>query len=88
MVERVGFEKGKKSRNELSLPTLRFVVATDWIDKIGPKAFAAWLKFHTWVDRRDANREYDKIPYTLEDVAEKLGISKSTLKGLLLRKLC
>lgn len=86
-MEKITFQKGKKKREELFLPALRFVVATDWIDKIGPKAFAAWLKFHTWVDRRDTNREHDKIPYTLEDVAEKLGMSKSTLYRTIIRPL-
>ena len=84
---KVAFQKGKKNREELYLPALRFVVADDWIDKLGPKAFAAWLKFHSWVDRQDANREYDKVPYTLEDVAKKLGMSKSTLYRTVIRPL-
>lgn len=83
----VTFQKGKKKREELELPRLRFIVADQWIDAIGEKAFCAWLKFHTWVDRTDANREYDKIPYTLEDVAEKLGMSKSTLYRVVIKPL-
>lgn len=86
-MKQVAFEKGSKSRAELFLPPLRFIVADDWIDKLGPKAFAAWLKFHSWVDRQDAGRKYDKIPYTLEDVANKLGMSKSTLYRTVIRPL-
>lgn len=72
-------KKGKKSRNELFLPSLRYVVADNWIDTLGPIAFTSWLKLHSWVDRRDEYREYDKVPYTLEDTAKKLGMSKAKL---------
>lgn len=72
-------QKGKKSRNELFLPSLRYVVVDDWVSKIGNEAFVSWLKLHSWVDRRDEEREHDRIPYTLEDTAKKLGMSKSKL---------
>lgn len=81
------FETGKKKRNELRLPTLRFVVADDWMDKLGMDAFRAWLKFHTWVDRTDSNREEDKIPYTIESVCKRLGISKKKFYEKVMRPL-
>ncbi|RAL21920.1 hypothetical protein [Thermoflavimicrobium daqui] len=81
------FKKGKKSRNELLLPALRYIVSDDWIDKLGHDAFIAWLKFHTWVDREDANREYDKIPYTLEATWKKLGMGKKKFYEKVIRPL-
>lgn len=69
-------QSGKKAREELYLPPLRFVVTDNWVDVLGHDAFIAWLKFHTWVDRRDENRENDRVPYSLEDVWTKLGMKK------------
>ncbi|WP_260288376.1 hypothetical protein [Peribacillus aracenensis] len=76
------FIKAKKKREELLLPILHYVVADDWIDKLGPKAFTSWLKFHTWVNRADEkinDISQAKIPMSIEKVAEKLEMSKSTL---------
>jgi hypothetical protein len=81
------FDAGKKKRNELRLPTLRFVVADNWIDTLGMDAFRAWLKFHTWVDRTDSNREEDKIPYTIESVCKHLGIGKKKFYEKVMRPL-
>lgn len=80
-------QAGKKERNELYLPALRYVVADDWIDKLGPDAFIAWLKFHSWVDRTDEKREYDRVPYSLEDTWEKLGMGKKKFYQKVLRPL-
>ena len=52
------------------------------MDKLGPKAFTAWLKFHTWVNRQDERIDdisQAKIPMSMEKVAEKLGVSRTTL---------
>lgn len=68
----------KRTRGELRLPQLHFIVCDDWIDKIGERAFAAWLKFYSWADRSDPERDYEKIPGSLNKVAEKLGVSKPT----------
>ncbi|WMX58512.1 hypothetical protein [Peribacillus sp. R9-11] len=76
------FIKAKKKREELLLPILHYVVADDWIDKLGPKAFTSWLKFHTWVNRADEkinDISQAKIPMSIEKVAEKLEMNKSTL---------
>lgn len=75
--------KGKKKRAELQLPALHFIVADDWIDKLGYETFGVWLKFHTWVDRTDAQREYDLIPRSLEKCLEKLSVSKSKFYRLI-----
>jgi predicted transcriptional regulator len=76
------FIKAKKKREELRLPILHYIVADDWMDKLGPKAFTAWLKFHTWVNRQDERIDdisQAKIPMSMDKVAEKLGMNKSTL---------
>lgn len=74
--------QGKKRREELQLPILHFVVADDWLDKL-KDSFPVWLKLHTYVDRTDSNREYDRIPMSLEKVWEKLGVSKSKFYRLI-----
>lgn len=73
------FIKAKKKREELLLPIQHYIVADDWLDKLGDRAYTSWLRFITWCDRKEENRENDKIPYSLEKVAEKLGITKPTL---------
>lgn len=80
-------KKGKKSRNELFLPSLRYVVADDWIDKLGHDAFIAWIKLHTWVDRSDENRDHDRIPYSLESTWKKLGVGKTKFYQKIIRPL-
>ncbi|MCU6603805.1 hypothetical protein OCO53_25530 [Peribacillus frigoritolerans] len=77
------YKKGKKKRETLRLPTLHFNAADDWMNKLTYEGFGAWLKFHTWVDRTDSNREYDKIPMSLEASWEKLGVSKSKFYRLI-----
>lgn len=73
------FIKAKKKREELLLPIQHYIVADDWLDKLGDRAFTSWLRFITWCDRKDDNRENDKIPYSIEKVAERLGVTKPTL---------
>lgn len=81
------FIQAKKKREELRLPILHYIVADDWMDKLGPKAFTAWLKFHTWVNRQDEqinDISKAKIPMSLEKVAEKLEVGISTLRRMLI----
>lgn len=76
------FIQSKKKRKDLRLPILHYTVADDWVDKLGYSAFVAWLKFHTWVNRADEKLEdinRAKIPMSMEKVAEKLGVGKTTL---------
>lgn len=84
------FIKAKRKREELRLPILHYIVADDWMDKLGPQAFTAWLKFHTWVNRQDQYIEdvnQAKIPMSMEKVAEKLGVGKTTLYTKIIRVL-
>lgn len=76
------FTQAKKKREELRLPILHYTVADDWMGKLGQAAFVAWLKFHTWVNRQDEkidDMSRARIPMSMEKVAAKLGMSKTTL---------
>lgn len=75
-------KQGKKKRAEFSLPALHFIVADDWIDKLG-ESFTVWLKLHTFVDRTDMQREYDRVPMSLEKLYDKLKVSKSKFYRLI-----
>ncbi|MHC5534703.1 helix-turn-helix domain-containing protein [Priestia megaterium] len=79
MTREVSFQEAQKPRNELLLSISYYIVADDWLDKLGDRAYTTWLRFITWCDRTDKNRTEDKIPQSLEKVAERLGISKPTL---------
>ncbi|MFY0127908.1 MULTISPECIES: hypothetical protein [Bacillus cereus group] len=88
----VTFKKAKKkTRNELQLPILHFVCMDDWIEKIGDKAFTAWLKFYTWCNREEdenGNRpEDDVIPSSLTKVQRRLGVGKDTFYNKILKPL-
>lgn len=88
----VTFKKAKKkTRNELQLPILHFVCMDDWIEKIGDKAFTAWLKFYTWCNREEdenGNRpDDDVIPYSLTKVQKRLGVGKDTFYNKILKPL-
>lgn len=88
----VTFKKAKKkTRNELQLPILHFVCMDDWIEKIGDKAFTAWLKFYTWCNREEdenGNRpEDDVIPSSLTKVQKRLGVGKDTFYNKILKPL-
>ncbi|UBR30200.1 hypothetical protein LCG60_27010 [Bacillus sp. SD-4] len=88
----ITFKKAKKkTRNELQLPILHFVCMDDWIEKLGDKAFTAWLKFYTWCNREeDANGnrpEDDVIPSSLTKVQKRLGVGKDTFYNKILKPL-
>ncbi|WP_392355836.1 hypothetical protein PSR14_31225 (plasmid) [Bacillus sp. A01H] len=88
----VTFQKAKKkTRNELQLPILHFVCMDDWIEKLGDKAFTAWLKFYTWCNREEdahGNRpEDDVIPSSLTKVQKRLGVGKDTFYNKILKPL-
>ncbi|WP_312498215.1 hypothetical protein [Bacillus luti] len=88
----VTFKKAKKkTRNELQLPILHFVCMDDWIEKLGDKAFTAWLKFYTWCNREEdenGNRPNDDvIPSSLTKVQKRLGVGKDTFYNKILKPL-
>lgn len=77
----------KRTRGELRLPQLHFVAVDDWVDKLGNLAFISWLKFYSWADRSDPERQYDNIPNSLNTLVKRLGISKSTFYEKVIRPL-
>lgn len=77
----ITIEKGKTPRKGLRLPTLHFIVADDWIDKLGEKSFTLWLRLLTKVDRTDDRK--DTVKYSQHALAKTLGMSYSKLLRLL-----
>ncbi|MFR7272433.1 hypothetical protein ACLVL5_06015 [Streptococcus pneumoniae] len=77
----ITIEKGKTPRKGLRLPTLHFIVADDWIDKLGEKSFTLWLRLLTKVDRTDDRK--DTVKYSQHGLAKALGMSYTKLLRLL-----
>ncbi|WP_353856794.1 hypothetical protein [Bacillus sp. Bos-x628] len=77
----ITIEKGKTPRKGLRLPTLHFIVADDWIDKLGEKSFILWLRLLTKVDRTDDRK--DTVKYSQHALAKTLGMSYTKLLRLL-----
>ncbi|UTV34889.1 hypothetical protein [Bacillus altitudinis] len=77
----ITIEKGKTPRKGLRLPTLHFIVADDWIDKLGEKSFTLWLRLLTKVDRTDDRK--DTVKYSQHALAKALGMSYTKLLRLL-----
>jgi hypothetical protein len=77
MKEEAFVREGSKPREHLNLPIMSYAVADYWIDQLPETSFKWWMKFHTFVNRRDAKRD-GEIPRSLESVIKKLGTSKKT----------
>ncbi|MFZ3580320.1 hypothetical protein [Virgibacillus sp. DJP39] len=78
----MNIKKGKVARGELRLPQLYFIVADEWIDKLGEKTFCYWLKLLTLVDRtNEAEKKYGNrstIPRSFTKIYKRMGISKNS----------
>lgn len=70
--------ESKISRNEQPLPQLHYVVADDWIDKLGEKSFCLYLKLFTLVDRTDSDKQNHCIKTRTSKLLKRLEMSKST----------
>ncbi|MCU5288462.1 replication protein [Bacillus paranthracis] len=64
--------QGHVPKEELRLPNQHFITAMDWIDKLGESAYCDYLKMYTMADRRDKDREYDRVPRALSSLWEAL----------------
>lgn len=75
-----GVRNAEIPKDHIRLPQLHFVAATDWIDKLGEKAFCGYLKLFTLGDRKGKSLKEDAalIPKSLELVKNELGISSKT----------
>ncbi|MEC0276879.1 hypothetical protein [Peribacillus frigoritolerans] len=74
-------ETKKLEREELYMPSERFVTWDDWVPKLGEKVYCFWRKLYTMCDRTD-NLGYGVIKDSIENLAKRLGMSKSTLYRL------
>lgn len=87
----VFIEEGTK-RNALRLPDLRFIVADDWIDKLGDKAFISWLKIYSWANRSSVNSEINPwnqatVPRSLKNIMKELKVGNDTFYNKILKPL-
>lgn len=71
-----GVEQSKRQRKELRLPQAHFIVADDWLDKLGEMAYCTYLRLYTMVTRKDVDQP--KIKESQAGIANKLGITKKT----------
>lgn len=76
-------ESKSSPRNAMPLPNLHFVVADDWIDKLGEKSFCLYLKLFTMVDRTDENSANHAIKTRTSKLIKRLDLSKSTYLRLI-----
>ena len=75
--------ESKTPRNAMPLPNLHFIVADDWIDKLGEKSFCLYLKLFTMVDRTDDNSANHSIKTRTSKLIKRLELSKSTYLRLI-----
>jgi hypothetical protein len=71
------FKAGSMPREQLRMPQESYVQIDHWIDYLSPEQYYWWRKFISWVDRSPSRNYEFHVPYTLESVYEKLGVSKS-----------
>jgi|GEM_PF-6914371 len=94
----VNFKEAKRTRNELELPNLHFIVVDDWIDVIGERAVMAWLRMYSWCDRSNQVIDDDisikidtweqaSIPTSLNSLIKRLGVGRDTFYNKILKPL-
>ncbi|MEW9674053.1 hypothetical protein [Ammoniphilus sp. 3BR4] len=62
------------------------VAITDWLPKIGEKAFLAWMSFHTWKDATPSDLPA-VLPYSFIQLIKRLKVGNSTFYNQILRPL-
>ena len=62
------------------------IVITDWLPKIGEKAFLAWMNLHTWKDHSQVS-ESAILPLPINQVIKQLKVGNSTFYNQILRPL-
>lgn len=93
----VNFKEAKRSRSELELPNLHFIVVDDWIEVVGERAVMSWLRMYSWCDRSvretdvksDQSQKWEQasIPVSLNSTMKKLGVSRATFYNKILKPL-
>ena len=81
-----------KSRNELRLPELYFVAMDQWVEKIGEKAFIAWMKLYSLAKRDEETTgenkwEVARVPFSINKLYKMLGVGKDTFYNKILKPL-
>jgi hypothetical protein len=71
------FKAGEMPRAQLRMPQEAYIQIDQWTDYLGYEQYVWHKKFISWVDRSPSRTYEFHIPYTLESVYEKLGVSKS-----------
>lgn len=78
MISLASISRKKLERHELRFPTFRFILADDWLKKLGNDSFCLYLELFTMADRTDTDRDIDKLPTSMKALMKRLGISKGT----------
>ena len=76
-----GVIAAKVPKDELPLPHLHFIAATDWIDKLGEKAFCGYLKLFTmaYQDEKTLKHDSAKISSSMDFARKEMKLgSKDT----------
>lgn len=60
------------------LPQLHPIALTDWLPKLGEKAFLSWLHFHSWKLEHYSSGTGNLLPFSLNKIIRKLGVGKAT----------
>ena len=69
------------------IPQLHPVAITDWITKLGEKAFLSWLRFHCWKNESASSSEQHYLPLSLNKIIKRLKIGKTTFYEKVLQPL-
>jgi hypothetical protein len=60
---------------------------SDWLPKLGPQAFLAWLQFHDWKDSGQDPQQPFVVPLPLTQLIKRLKVGNSTFYDKILRPL-
>ncbi|WP_120188494.1 hypothetical protein [Ammoniphilus oxalaticus] len=70
-----------------TIPPLHPIVLSDWIEKLGERAFVCWLKFHSWKTDPTSNGQPYCLQSSLNQLIKKLAIGKNTFYEKILKPL-
>lgn len=77
----------EKTSNETYVITVHATMMSDWLPKLGPQAFLAWLQFHSWKDEGEDPQQPFIIPLPLTQLIKRLKVGNSTFYDKILRPL-
>ncbi|MEW9672871.1 hypothetical protein [Ammoniphilus sp. 3BR4] len=68
-------------------PLFHPVILSDWLPKLGEKAFLAWIQFHSWMKGHETPQDSILIPTSLNKIIKRLKTGKATFYEKILRPL-